>query len=85
MRGFDIKDFNPKMAFEKGYDYFKSNIKNLVAKDKIGEKREGKWVGPTDAEIRALYDTIIREYKKAQKIADSKPEATVVEPVKTDK
>ena len=73
MQKFKDMSFNAKAVKERGFEHFEANVKDLAKRQVIGERVEGKIKTPTDAQIKARYDSIV----------GAKP--SKVEPAKVDK
>jgi len=68
MTKFENVQFNKDMVKKRGFDHFRANIHDLVKRGKIGERIEGKIVGPTEAAIRAKYTELTGLEVKPEKI-----------------
>jgi hypothetical protein len=51
-------EFNVEMVKKKSFEYFRTNIKDLVSRGRIGERVGGKTVAPTESDIKAMYEKI---------------------------
>lgn len=58
MKTLDKVEFNPEMAKQKGFKYFKANILDLAKMGRIGKKEDGKIVPPSDEEIQAAWKKV---------------------------
>lgn len=58
MKKFEEVGFNVEMAKAKGFEYFRANVKDLIARGKIGYKENGKTVTPSEKEIKEKFTEI---------------------------
>jgi hypothetical protein len=58
MKRFEEIDFNVEQVKKKDFEYFRSNVKDMVARGVIGYKENGKVVAPTEAQIKARFEEL---------------------------
>ena len=58
MKKLEEIQFNVEQVKKKGFDYFKANILDLIKREAIGYKENGKVIVPKDGEIKTFFEKL---------------------------